>query len=189
MNAMDPIPALRVSDADRHRATESVQEAYSEGLIDELELDQRLSLAMQSRTRRDLLDSVRGLPVRPARRPAQTNQSTATTAGGLAHLSGLVTWIAGPLLVYAVAPVGSQARRQAAEAFNFQLVALPLYIVLMVLGNMFLPDLAVAAIAVAGWIAWLVWTILGGARALAGERWRNPVLCVIPLRPLDPQKS
>lgn len=190
MQGMDPYTSLRVSDADRHQATEVLQVAYSQGRIDEVELDQRLSTAMQAKTRSELATSVRGLPAlhRMASAPAPTQgiNPNASAAGGLAHLSGLVSWVVGPLLFYAAAPVGSPARREAADAFNFQVVALPLYIVMIVLGNAVLPDALVGALAVLGWFGWLLLTIVGSARAFGGQPWRNPLLAVMPWKPLDP---
>lgn len=186
---MDPHTSLRVSDLDRQRATQTIQIAYGDGRIDETELDQRLSVAMQARTRGELTTSIRGLPARSAMaqplRPSPPTNPEASVAGGFAHLSGLVSWVVGPLLFYSAAPHGSPARRQAAAAFNFQLIALPLYIVSIVVGNMLLPDALVGALAVLGWFTWLLLTIVGSARAFAGEPWRNPVLHVIRWRALD----
>lgn len=183
MPLVDPNhPALRVSDADRHHATQRLSDAYCDGRLDEVELDQRLSAAMSAQTRRDLAASLAGLP--PALRPAGPTRS-GTAVGGLAHLSGLFTWIFGPLIVHALATPGSASRKESAKAFNFQLVAGITFLVTAVVAGMLLPDGAVAAIMLAGWLGWLTLTIVGGARALAGQPWRNPVLRVVRWEALD----
>lgn len=184
---MDRHSSLRVSDADRHRATEVLQVAYADGRMDEQELDQRLSSALQAHTRGELSVSLSGLPARvgPVSPPAPTGNPHASVAGGLAHLSAFVLWVFGPLMVYAASPQGSAARRHAAEAFNFQVIAVPLFVVLTVIGEAVLPAL-IGPIAAVLWIGWFLLTIIGSARAFAGQPWTNPVQRIIVWRPLDP---
>ena len=65
-----PIPAARVSDADRERAAEQLQLAVSDGRLDLEELDQRLTAAYQAKTRADLVAVTFDLePVRDVVRP------------------------------------------------------------------------------------------------------------------------
>ena len=52
-----PSPSLRVSDADRQRATEALSDAYCQGRLDEVEFDHRVGLALGAQTRGELLDS------------------------------------------------------------------------------------------------------------------------------------
>ena len=184
-----PYSAQRVSDVDRHRAADTIQEAYSQGRLDEVELDERLSLALNARTRADLQHCLVGLPPAPlmAFRPAAVAK-TGSTAGGLAHLSALVSWIFGPLLVYATAAPGSATRAEAAKAFNFQLTFGTAFLLTAIVGGMLLPEGLTAALVLAEWIMWVVFTIVGGARALSGQPWRNPVMAVLPWRALDERR-
>ncbi len=185
--AEHPSLALRISDLERQRATEALSDAYCQGRIDEVELDRRLTGVMTAQTRRDLNASFYGIPpaVRPVGVRAPGNQGT--FGGGVAHLSGLFTWILGPLFVHAVSPSGSPARREAAKAFNFQLVAGIAFFVTVVLGGFLLPEAVTGLLATLGWFSWLVLTIVGGARAFSGQPWNNPVTRVVRWEALDPR--
>lgn len=176
-----------VSDLERSRAEDLLKDAYCAGRLNEYELDERLGRALTARTRAELNVSVAGLPPRAVMRPvmAATPQSPhATVAGGVAHLSGLVTWVFGPLVVYALSTPGTPARREAAQAFNFQALTAAVAIVVGVVGGVLLPE-AVGVLMAVGWLGWLLLTITGGARALAGTPWTNPALRVLPLKLLD----
>lgn len=180
-----PLPSLRVSDADRHRATEALKDAYCEGRIDEVDLDHRLALALVARTRGDLQASLRGLAIRPRPLGTHPDSRPGTVGGGLAHLSGLFTWILGPLLVHALSAPGGAARREAARAFNFQLVSSIAFVLTVVAGGILLPEAVVAALVGLGWLGWATLTVVGGARVLSGQPWVNPVLRVVRWEALD----
>lgn len=183
-----PSLSLRVSDAERGRAESLLSDAYAAGRLDEVELDRRLGMVMTAQTRRELNVAVAGLPRTPTApfvAPVPARPASATGMGGVAHLSGLVSWIVGPLLIHTLAAPGSATRREAARAFNFQLVAGVACIVVAVVTGILLPDPLVGLIMTLGWVGWLVLTITGGARALSGQPWSNPVSRVIPLRVLD----
>ncbi|MDN5570804.1 MAG: DUF1707 and DUF4870 domain-containing protein [Propionibacteriaceae bacterium] len=176
-------PALRVCDADRQRATQILSDAYCEGRLDEVELDQRLSAAMSAQSRHDLAASLAGLP--PEVRHRDLARRTGNASAGFAHLSALFTWIFGPLLVHALATPGSVSRKESAKAFNFQLISGILFLVTAIVAGTLLPEAVVAPVMLAGWLAWLSLTIVGGARALAGQAWRNPVTRVVRWEALD----
>ncbi|MGR6915290.1 DUF1707 SHOCT-like domain-containing protein [[Actinomadura] parvosata] len=53
---------MRVSDEDRERATQQLQQAFSEGRLTAPELDERLGLALSAKTYGDLLELVTDLP-------------------------------------------------------------------------------------------------------------------------------
>lgn len=181
---------LRVGDAERAHAEAVLQDAYSAGRLDHGEFDQRLGMVMTAQTRRDLNSSVAGLPMR-FNTPSQSlapRSPQATGLGATAHFSGLLTWIFGPLLVYAAATPGTPARREAAKAFNFQLVAGLACLVVAIVGGILLPDVAMEVIMPLGWLGWLLLTIMGGARALSGQQWNNPVMKFIRLQVLDPRR-
>ena len=181
-------PSLRVADADRRRVEETLKDAYCDGRLDESEFDQRLGLAMTAKTRRDLAECTAGLPLRPVAplMPRLPDAHRGTGVGAIAHYSGLLTWIFGPLVLYSMAQPGSPVRREAAKAFNFQLVAGVLALVTSVVGGLLLGD-AVGILMVLGWVGWLTLTIVGGARAQSGQPWTNPVHKVFP-QALDPRR-
>ena len=101
-----------------------------------------------------------------------------------AHFSAFLLWLFGPALVYALSTPGTYARREAAKAFNFQLIALVAFVVVGMLGG-------ITGLDIFGWLmpfmglGWLVLTIVGGAKALQGENWKNPVRRVVPLQVLS----
>ncbi|SDJ57936.1 protein of unknown function [Nonomuraea maritima] len=53
---------MRVSDSDRERAARQLQRAFSEGRLDEVELEDRLELALTAKTYADLIGLVSDLP-------------------------------------------------------------------------------------------------------------------------------
>ena len=53
---------MRVSDEDRERGTRKLQEAFMEGRLTQLELEDRLELALTARTYGDLLGLIADLP-------------------------------------------------------------------------------------------------------------------------------
>lgn len=180
---------LRVGDSERARAQAILQDAYAAGRLDHSEFDQRLGLVLTAQTRRDLNRSVSGLPA-PLMTPSMVapRHPQATAMGALAHFSGLLTWIFGPLFLYAAATPGTPARREAAKAFNFQLVAGIACLVTAIVGGIVLPEALMGPIMALGWVGWLQLNVIGGARALNGQPFINPVTRVLPLTVLDPTR-
>ncbi|SDB86120.1 hypothetical protein GA0111570_105158 [Raineyella antarctica] len=186
---------LLVSDEQRDRAVDWLQRAYADGRLTESELDQRLDQVFTARTRKDLNLAFYGLVqpsqpsqalgIHPAYAPlvgARTQDVAGRGIGAFSHFSALFTWIFGPLIGYVVAPEGSEAKRQAASAFDFTLIST---------GGMIAGGI-LAAIAdplgfVAGIVAltWFVLTVVGGVKAATGEPWENPVLKLVPFRILS----
>ncbi|WP_246079909.1 DUF1707 SHOCT-like domain-containing protein [Nonomuraea mesophila] len=58
---------MRVSDEDRERATQQLQRAFSEGRLTQMELEERLEVALSSKTYGDLLNLIDDLPVEQPR--------------------------------------------------------------------------------------------------------------------------
>jgi uncharacterized Tic20 family protein len=119
----------------------------------------------------------------PLVRP-EVRQQAGHGAAGFAHLSVFVLWLLGPLLVFGLSAPGSYARREAAKAFNFQLLSFLLVIAGAIAsaifpGDGFDPVMGLMA------VGWFVLTIVGGAKALQGENWRNPVKSVLKLEVLS----
>jgi len=184
-----PSLSLPVTEPERLRAEEALKDAYCDGRLDEVDLDRRVGQVLAARTRRELNACFVGLPApapAPALRPVGRAAAQGTGVGALAHFSALLTWIVGPLIVFALGQPGSPARREAARAFNFQLVAAVLAIVTAVLGNLVLSDFVLGLVMTLGWLGWMVLTVVGGARALAGQPWVNPVMRVFRWQALDP---
>ena len=199
MSATFEHPSLRlpVTDEQRDRAENWLQEAYADGRVTSEEFDQRIGQVLGATTRKDLNEafyglvqvptSSRAMGVHPAYQPLvrpQTRQQAGRGVAGFAHFSAFFASIFGPLLVFALSPQGSYSRKEAAKAFNFQLVALISWIGLMVIGDItglgifdFLIGLA--------FLGWVVLTVLGGAKALQGDDWTNPVKKVVKIEPLS----
>ncbi|MGJ3507091.1 DUF1707 domain-containing protein [Enemella sp. A6] len=178
---------MLITEEQRERAESWLQDAYADGRLDALEFDQRMGIALQARTRGELNRAFHGLtaPARPHGRVLATRRPTNAPAPGHAdllaaagHLSPLMSSFIGPIITMAIAKPGSYARRQSAEALNFQLLSL----------------LALIAAGIIGWeilitvvtIGWLVFTIYGGIKALQGAEFRNPVLALTRFRPVKP---
>ena len=86
--------------------------------------------------------------------------------------------------MYALSSSGSYARREAAKAFNFQVVSAISLVTVSILGGVTDAE-AFDVIGGVMFLGWLVLTIVGGAKALKGEDWRNPVKSVLKLEVLS----
>lgn len=189
-----PSLSLLVTDAQRDRAVDYLQNAFADGRLSAEELDQRLGQALEARTRRELNAAFSGLVrvpaasqalgAHPAYRPL-INQHQDGTSGrvvaGVAHWSSIPFPLVGPGVAYAVSEKGSFARSQAAKAFNFQLAAIGIAIMLGIVSG--ITDVGFLSGIWA--LTWFVITVIGGVKAFSGESWTNPVMRFIPWRPLD----
>ncbi|HEY8456998.1 MAG TPA: DUF1707 and DUF4870 domain-containing protein [Actinopolymorphaceae bacterium] len=176
--------ALRVSDAERERAVDLLQQAYAEGRIDHAELDSRIGTALGAVSRADLAAALRGLPLRDSGvrevapvpsasghpvRPSGVERSWAL----FAHWSGVFSLFLIPLIIALTKGRESRfVRKQAWEATNFHLtyvganiaVGVATALTFGLAGLLFLP-LA---------LVWLVLTGIGGLSAAVGNQWRYP---------------
>lgn len=199
MSATYEHPSLRlpVTDEQRDRAEHWLQEAYADGRISSEEFDHRIGQVLGAGSRKDLNEafyglvqvptSSRALGVHPAYQPLvhpQAKQQAGRGVAGLAHFSALLTSIFGPLVFFALSPQGSYPRKEAAKAFNFQLVALVSWIGLLIVQGVtglgifdFLIGLA--------FVGWMVLTVVSGAKALQGDDWTNPVKKVVKIEALS----
>ena len=193
-----PSLSMYVTPDQRDRAEQFLQEAYADGRISEDEFDRRIGQVISSTTRKDLNVAFYGLVnvpgpskamgLHPAYQPMvrpETKQQAGRGVAGLAHFSVFFLWILGPGLFFAMSPAGSYARKEAAKAFNFQLITIISFVTVAVVKGITGVDL--------DWmfgvmfLGWLVLTIVGGAKAFQGENWRNPVKTVLKLEVL-PEK-
>ncbi|MGI8457361.1 MAG: DUF1707 and DUF4870 domain-containing protein [Propionibacteriaceae bacterium] len=189
MNSTSEHPSLKipVTAEQRDRAEQWLQQAYAENRISEDEFEVRIGQVIEAHTRRELNQAFYGLVEVPALTPyvgagatvAPTAQSGSNGVAALAHFSGLLTWIFGPGAVYLISPQGSVTRREAAKAFNFQLIAGIAIVVSVILAGVLPGD--PNWIAGLAWIGWLVLTVVGGVKAAQGAGWRNPVKSVVKL--------
>jgi Domain of unknown function (DUF1707)/Domain of unknown function (DUF4190) len=104
---------LRASDADRDRAVEFLNVAYSEGRLSKDEYDGRLENAMSARTYADLDQIVTDLPA--ARSTPVAPMIPVTRVNGLAIASlacGLAQFVFGPLATIPAIVFGHIARHQ-----------------------------------------------------------------------------
>jgi uncharacterized Tic20 family protein len=192
-------PSLKmpVTEDQRDRAEQWLQEAYADGRISEQEFDRRIGQVISAGTRRELNEaffglvhvpnSSKALGVHPAYQPMirpETKQQAGRGVAGLAHFSSFFSFmIFGPLLIFALSREGSYTRKEAAKAFNFQLISLVSFIAAGILSNVVPFDIFDWIFPLMG-VGWVVLTIVGGAKALQGENWTNPVKSVVKLEAL-----
>jgi uncharacterized Tic20 family protein len=199
MNATYEHPSLsmRVTPEQRDRAEAWLKDAYAEDRISEDDFDQRIGQVISAITRKDLNQafyglvqiptSSRALGLHPAYQPLvppEARQRAGRGVAGLAHFSAFFLWLLGPGLVFALSTPGTYARREAAKAFNFQLIAAVAFVVVGMLAGITGLDVFSWLLPFMG-LGWFILTILGGAKALQGEDWKNPVKHVIKLEVLS----
>lgn len=158
---------LKLSDAEREPALESLKDAFAEGRLDQDEFEMRMHLAMTARTRADLAAVVAdlGRPL-PAAVPGPPSGAEPTgedrMLAALAHGSGMIPLIIPPLVIMLLSGKRSEyVRRQAAEAVNFQLTLLLVTIVTFGLG---------AILYAVSWIA----ALIAAVYAIGGQKFRYP---------------
>ena len=192
-----PSLATSVTPEQRDRAVTWLQQAYAEDRIGESELDWRLGRVLEATNRRELNEAFYGIVsvpfasqavgLHPAYQPLvrpEVRQQAGRGAAGFAHFSVFLLWVVGPLLVFALSQPGTYARREAAKAFNFQLVSF-LGLVTGGIVSAIVPGDGFGGLWGLVMVAWFVLTLVGGAKALQGEDWRNPVTRVVKLQVLS----
>ena len=199
MNGTYEHPSLKmyVTPEQRDRAESWLKEAYADGRMSEAEFDTRIGRVLSAETRKDLNEAFYGLVriptpssalgVHPAYQPLvrpETRQQAGRGAAGFAHFSVFFLWLLGPGLVFALSTPGTYARREAAKAFNFQLISFIAFVVVGITAGVTEWDVFGFLLPFMG-LAWFILTIVGGAKALQGDNWRNPVKSVIKLEVLS----
>lgn len=189
-------PSLKmyVTPDQRDRAESWLKEAYADGRITELDFDHRIGQVLSAENRKDLNEAFYGLVqvptgstalgLHPAYRPLirpETKQQAGRGVASLAHFSVFFFWLVGPALVFALSAPGTYARRESAKSFNFQLISF----IALILGGISAAIIDSGAVLGLLFVGWMVLTIVGGAKALQGEDWQNPVRKVIKLEVLS----
>jgi hypothetical protein len=169
-----PSLVLAVTPADRQAAVERLRAAYDEGSLTASDYDRRAGMAAMASSRRDLNTAFLGLVDVT---PEDVRRSMAPEVGrGLAvvaHLSGWLFFLVGPLVCYAVAPSGSYARREAAKAVNLSvLTLLGLAIALVVM--MFNTHVGAPLALLIGGCWWLT-SLVAAIQAAKGNDWDHPL--------------
>lgn len=196
-------PVDSVSKSDRDTAEQRLREAHQLGRIDSTEFEARMSAVITAERLDQLAAAVDGpLPFAPSgygyRAPGQPPaisgeivptrpvMDRSTTMATIAHLSPFLVWLFGPLVIWAVSPTGSYAKREAAKAFNWQLLAFVVGILASILGGLLPGD--GNPIAAVWTVIWVVVTVLGAVGAARGNDWRNPVRALVPWEVLPERK-
>ena len=194
-----PHPTLQMSvtPEQRERAVSWLQQAYAEDRIGESELDWRLGQVLEANSRRDLNQAFYGIVsvpfasqavgLHPAYQPLvrpEVREQAGRGAAGFAHFSVFLLWLLGPLMVFGLSAPGSYARREAAKAFNFQLLSFLLLVAAGIISSIF-PGDGFDPVFGLMFLGWFVLTVVGGAKALQGEDFRNPVTRALKLRVLS----
>ncbi len=185
-----PVPGNHVTDVQRDRAVDYLQQAYATGVIDSESFEERVATALTASTRVELNSSLRGIArvldtsnqtaLAPTARPAVVDGAQ-NVGAGFTHLSGYIfPFFLGPVIVKAVARPGSRLWLEAGRALSFQLTAISVAIVLATLmgifnfgGNLFF----------FGVIGWLVTTTILAIRAFQGQNSTAGIERLMPFKP------
>lgn len=174
MTNQPPRPNL-VTDAQRDRAVDYLQQAYATGTLDPETFDDRLAQALTATSRGDLNASLRGIvrvadssggalaPAPVAMPPVP--QGVQNVGAGLVHLAGLPTGFIAPAITKAASVPGSRIWWEAGRALSWQATSL-LAMVAVVLGSMVLN---VGAPIFLGFLAWFLGTVIFSIRAFNGD--------------------
>jgi hypothetical protein len=112
----EPVPAPRIGDSERDRATEYLREHLAQGRLDQIEFDERMTSALEARTQPELDSLFADLPApRPGQelvapeqppKPAAAQLATQpTVSAGMIKAMGLLTAVIWPvtlLLLFAI---------------------------------------------------------------------------------------
>lgn len=196
-------PVDNVSKQDRDGAEQRLREAHRLGRMNPAEFEARMSRVIAAERLDELAAAVDGpLPSAPsdygyraqepsgpftgAVLPARSGGDRSTVMATLAHLSPFLFWLFGPLVFWAISRTGSYAKREAAKAFNWQLVAAAFGLAAAAIGWLLPGDgNPVARI----WtVIWVVLTVVGAVGAARGKDWRNPVRALLPWEVLSERK-
>ena len=187
-------PQIRLTDAERDSVIKVLQEAFSQGQLDEGELDERTGLAMKAKFGADLAPLTEDLGVAPQGSSDRAAPSGfGATAGGerrgtasreplpstppervvaaLGHGGNYFFPVIAPLVLFLASDkISPYVRRQAMESLNFQLFCLIGGLVSALLFWLVLPVFVVIAIA----LGWLVLPAVASIASLMGKNWRYP---------------
>lgn len=187
---MADIPPNQVTDLQRDRAVDYLQQAYAKGVLDEAQFEDRLAQALTARTRMELNSSLRGiarvavpgtsLAPAPTALPA-VPQRVQNVGAGLVHLLGIPTSFVGPAIVKAASPQGSRVWWEAGRAMSWQLTSVLLMIATVTISLLLGYELPIFL----GWLAWLGASAVFAVRAFNGDDSTGTIGRVLPFRPRE----
>lgn len=191
MNA-DPLLNQRVSDEQRDRAVDYLQQAYAAGAIEPDMFEERLGEALSANTRAELNRSLREVarvaaPMLPKRAPMAAHPAAGraeNVGAGLVHLSGLPTVFIVPAIVKAASTPGSRIWWEAGRAMSFQLTSMIVGVVMITLAGF--TGIGGGFVALA-YIFYVVLSLIFSARAFSGEVSTGPLAEALPFKPKDPR--
>lgn len=192
-----PSLKMHVTPEQRDRAEVWLQEAYADGRVSEDEFDHRIGQVISAVSRKELNNAFYGLVqiptgstalgLHPAYQPLvrpEVRQQAGRGVAALAHFSAIFAWMFGPALFFALSTPGSYVRKEAAKAFNFQLINTIAFAGVGIASGMAHLDLVQWLFPLVA-MAWFILTLVGGSKALQGEDWTNPVKHVLKLEMLS----
>ncbi|MFJ9557997.1 DUF1707 and DUF4870 domain-containing protein [Nocardiopsis sp. NPDC101807] len=187
-------PQIRLTDAQRDSVIRVLQEAFSQGQLDEEELDERTGKAMKAKFGADLAPLTEDLGVTPQGSPAGAGAFPFGSPGGgggqrpgpkeplpstpaerwvaaAAHGGNYVFPVVAPLVLFLASDkISPYVRRHAMESLNFQLFCVVGGIASLLLSWLVLPIVLVVAIA----LGWAVLPAIASMVSLTGQNWRYP---------------
>lgn len=186
----DPTLGSQVTEVQRDRAVEYLQQAFATGAIGAETFEDRLATALTASTRAELNSSLRGIArvvsaldrvaAAPTARP-QVVSSAENLAAGFTHLSGFIfPFFLGPVIVKAVARPGSRLWFEAGRALSFQLTALT---TALVLGTVLSILSTGGTVFFLGIVGWLITTTLLAVRAFQGLNSTSGIERMLPFKP------
>lgn len=180
----------QVTEMQRDRAVEYLQQAYASGIVDADSFEDRLATALTATTRPELNSCLRGiarvadapkhLSSAPVVRP-QVVDTAENVGAGFTHLSGFIfPFFLGPVIVKAVARPGSRLWLEAGRALSFQLTAITTAIVLGTLLSLLGIGGTLFGLGAVGWV---LTTVLLAVRAFQGVNSTAAIERFLPFKP------
>ena len=187
-------PQIRLTDAQRDSVIKVLQEAFSQGQLDEEELDERTGLAMKAKFGADLAPLTEDLGVTPHGSPHRSAATSADSSAradpqgpgpkeplpstpvervvaAIGHGGNYLFPVVAPLVLFLASDrISPYVRRQAMESLNFQLFCIVGGLASLLLFWLVLPIFAVIAIA----LGWAVLPAIASVASLMGSNWRYP---------------
>lgn len=190
----EPMRPNLVTDVQRDRAVDYLQQAYAKGALDAETFEDRLSQALTASTRGELNSSLRGiarvadspshvLAQAPVAMPA-VPIGVQNVGAGFVHLAGLPTGFIGPAIVKAASTPGSRLWWEASRAMSWQITSLLLFVGVVV-GSLIL---GIGEAVFLGWLAWFVSTVIFAVRAFNGDNSTGRLERLLLFRPQAPTR-
>lgn len=184
------MPGTQVTDVQRDRAVDYLQQAFATGVIDSENFEDRVATALTASTRIELNSSLRGIArvvdasnhsaMAPMARPAVVDGAQ-NVGAGFTHLSGYIfPFFLGPVIVKAVARPGSRLWLEAGRALSFQLTAISVALVLATVMGIFGFG---SNLFFFGVIGWLLTTTILAVRAFQGQNSTAGIERLMPFKP------